>query len=729
MATAAPGCRLMAERRYRVGIDVGGTFTHAVALDHETFEIVGQTKVLTTHRAAEGVARGVAEALAGLLKAVSIPAEEIAFIAHSTTQATNALLEGDVASVGIIGMGSGLEGRRAAAETRIGDLRLAAGRALRTYHGFVESAQATPDRLRAMVSELVDAGARAIVAAEAFGVDDPTCERAAIEAARSLGVPATASHEVSGLYGLRVRTRTAAVNASILPRMVETAEMTERSVRAAGIVAPLMVMRSDGGVMTIDEMRRRPILTILSGPAAGVAAALMYARISNGVFIEVGGTSTDISVIRNGRAAVRAAEVGGHRLFLRTLDVRTIGVAGGSMPRLGARGVADVGPRSAHLASLPYACFATEAELKADTTADVIAPLEGDPADYAIVRADGGMVAVTTTCAANALNRLPEGDYARGNAEAARNAWGAVAARAGGSAEEVAGRTLELGAGKAVPVIERLMAEHDLPHEDAVLVGGGGGAGVLVPAIAEAMGLRYRVAENAPVISAIGVALALVRDTVERTIPKPSKDDLLRIRREAEEAVVRAGAAPETIEVHVEVDAQRNVVRATASGATELRARDLAARAADESVRWAAAAEALGVAAAEVIEQASIPGMTAYVAHKEKRMLLGLLRTREQPLRLVDGEGLVRLALHEGSAERCDAGDALAAIGRLIETKSQYGDAGRTLPAVFLVLRGRIADLSNLLTPEQVLSLVEAEVERLAPEEPVLIIVSGRGGR
>ena len=112
-----------------------------------------------------------------------------------------------------------------------------------------------------------------------------------------------------------------------------------------------------------------------------------------------------------------------------------------------------------------------------------------------------------------------------------------------------------------------------------------------------------------------------------------------------------------------------------------------------------------------------------------RRSFCAATRSKSGALYGVDGEGLVRLALDEGSAEKCDGGGALAAIGRLIETKSRYGDAGRTLPAVFLVLRGRIVDLSNLLTPEQVVSLAEAEVERLAPEEPVLIIVSGRGGR
>jgi N-methylhydantoinase A len=315
-------------RQVRIGIDVGGTFTKAVIIDNETLEIIGKSSVLTTHSATEGVAQGVIYVFQRALEDFQIDPRNTVFLAHSTTQATNALLEGDLAPVGIIGMGgSGVGGMLAKSQTAVGHVPLVTGRTLEAHHTFLNTERLTAEKARRAITELLGKGAKVIVASDAFSVDNPGNETLVMEVAQELGLPATGGHDISKLYGLTTRTRTAVINAGILPKMLETANMTEESVRKAGIQAPLMIMRGDGGVMDVNEMRRRPILTMLSGPSATVAGALMYLRVSDGVFFEVGGTSTNIGVIRNGKPTIKSAEVGGHRTYVNSLDIRVPGAA------------------------------------------------------------------------------------------------------------------------------------------------------------------------------------------------------------------------------------------------------------------------------------------------------------------------------------------------------------------------------------------------------------------
>lgn len=714
---------------YRIGIDVGGTFTHAVALDAASFALAAQAKVPTTHQAARGVAEGVVQALHVLLGESALSLGDISFLAYSTTQITNALLEGDVAPVGIVAIGAGIEGRRAQSETRLGDIELAPGRQLHTLHASVDRERLDDATAASAVAELVGGGAQAIVAAEAFSVDDPSREGLVMAAAQAAGVPATGTHEISGRYGLRIRTRTAVINASLLPKVIATADLIEKAVREAGITAPLMVVRSDGGVMSIEDMRRRPLLTLLSGPAAGVAAALMYVRVSDGIFLEVGGTSTDITAIQHGRALLRTAEVGGHRLFLRTLDVRTIGVAGGSMPRVRGTSIADVGPRSAHLAGLPYSCFTSAEDMRrgGEPEAFTLSPVEGDPPDYAALRTGAGeKVAVTLTCAANCAGLVPEGDWSFGSQESARVGLSALGALLGKSPDEAAASFVEVAALKASRTVEALLTDRGLTPATIGLVAGGGGASALVPAVGEHLGMSARLSPNAPVVSAIGTALAVVRDVIERTVPEAAEADVLQIRREAAEAAIRAGADPESVTVDVEYDAATAVLRAVATGQTELRERDPAQAAASDEERAAAAANSMHLDRGQLTVVADSGLLRAYRGGSEQRRLFGLLKQRQEVLALVDGQAIVRLLLPRGTARAADAAGVRDVLAALLDEHTRYGDAGAELPHLFLGLRGRMVDLSGLISPAQVLALAQAEIAGLAPEEKAMIAVAPR---
>jgi N-methylhydantoinase A/oxoprolinase/acetone carboxylase beta subunit len=224
-------------RKVRIGIDVGGTFTDAVAIDDATYEIVAQEKIPTTHDASEGVADGIIKILQDILRKNNIAPEEVVFIAHGTTQATNALLEGDVAKVGILAMGSGLEASRVKEDTKLGDIPLTQNKSLQTVQAFVETEDASTAKaaIEKEILNLKQQGAQVIVASEAFSVDNPENETYVMKLARELNMYATGGHEVSQLYGLRVRTRTAVLNGSLIPKMMETADMTENCVKRSGL--------------------------------------------------------------------------------------------------------------------------------------------------------------------------------------------------------------------------------------------------------------------------------------------------------------------------------------------------------------------------------------------------------------------------------------------------------------------------------------------------------------
>ena len=713
--------------KVRIGIDVGGTFTDAVAIDNDTYELIGTIKVPTTHTAKEGVAKGIIEALIELMKEHNIGPEDVLFIAHGTTQATNALLEGDVVPVGIIAAGKGLEGIKVKSDTNIQDIELAPGKILKIANQYIELEDEFEDNVEMKIEDFKRQEIGAIVAAQAFSVDDPTIENKIVDIVEQKGLPATATHEITKLYGLRIRTRTAAINACILPKMIETANMTEESVKKSGIKAPLMIMRGDGGVMNIAEVRKRPILTLLSGPAAGVAGALMYEKISDGIFLEVGGTSTDISAIKTGKVMVNYAEIGGHKTYLNSLDVRTVGIAGGSMVRLGDKDIEDVGPRSAHIADLPYAVYSDPEEI-IEPEIVYIKPKKNDPDNYVAIKSKNGKIfAITVSCAANVLGYVKPEDYAYGNQEAARKALEPIAKKLNKTVEEVAKKIMDIASMKVIKVVEQLITDYKLDKSTTVLVGGGGGSASIVPYVAKMMGMHHRIAKNAQVISTIGVALAMVREIVERTIQNPTEKDILSIRNEAKEAVIKSGALEETVEIYVEIDSQKNIVRAIATGATELRSKDILNKNLGEEEIKKIAAQAMKLESTKNLQIIDKTGSMYIIKGIENRKrFFGLLSQKQETVVVINKEGVIRLHKNNGKVSRTTIKSFEKDLNKALEQNISYGDGGAEIPDCFIILPNRIVDLSGLIDKEQIISLAKIEISGLSDNDRILILLSKR---
>ena len=703
----------MGNRLVRMGIDVGGTHTKAVAIDNATHEIIGKSSVKTTHDDKYGVAAGVVAAFQNCMNENGIAPEDVIFVAHSTTQATNALIEGDVATVGVIGMGpKGPEGFLSKHQTNLKDIDLGAGRSIRIKNRYIKDEEVDDSTVRKAVEDLKTEGAQVLVASDAYGVDDIAAEQFVFEISHDeMGMETTLASDITKLYGLTRRTRTAAINASILPKMLNTANSTEESVRKAGVDVPLMIMRGDGGVMEINEMKKRPVLTMLSGPAASVMGSLMYLRASNGVYFEVGGTTTNIGVIKNGRPAIDYSIVGGHRTYISSLDVRVLGVAGGSMIRVNKNGVHDVGPRSAHIAGMDYAVFTDEAEV-VDPQLEFFSPKEGDPDDYVAIRlASGKRITITNSCAANVLGLVTPKDFSYGNVNAARKAMQPVADYLKTTVEDVATQILTRAYEKIEPIIMDLAEKYHLEHDQISLVGVGGGATSLIGFCADKMNIKYSVPENAEVISSIGVALAMVRDVVERVVPSPTPEDIRAIKREAIDKAVESGAAPDTVEVHIEIDPQTSKLTAIAMGSTEVKTTDLLKECTEEEARKLAADDLRSTP-----ENISLVGQTSsfYVYNMENKT--------KHPLRILDKKGFIKVQRTDGEVVLTKASSYRSVVSKMWEELAIFKADAILRPDYYLCVGARVMDFNGTGELEQILMLMDIEMQMVDSTDDIIIV-------
>lgn len=356
----------MTRATYRIGIDVGGTFTDLVAVDQNGTTTLGKSPS-TPADPSIGVLEGldVLAAALGLDRASLLAQTER--IVHGTTVATNALLERKGARVGLLTTA----GHRDVLEMREGlkpedryNLRLAAPEPLvprKLRLGITERIRADGSVLtpldEASVVNAVEAMTRAGVTSvaicflHAWRNAAHEAEAARIVRERMPGVFVTASSEVYPQIKEYERVSTTVVNAYVGPVVAGYLGRLEGRLKETGYHGPLFIMLSHGGVAPVEEAIRLAAATVLSGPAGGVAGstyAAVLLETPNLIPFDMGGTSTDISLIRKSTPGLAIDRgIAGQRIALPSLDIVTLGAGGGSIARVDGGGVLHVGPESA----------------------------------------------------------------------------------------------------------------------------------------------------------------------------------------------------------------------------------------------------------------------------------------------------------------------------------------------------------------------------------------------
>jgi N-methylhydantoinase A len=494
--------------RYSIAADVGGTFTDVVSLDHETGALLVGKSPTTALKPASAIRAALGETGVRL-------AEADRFF-HGTTLGVNTLLERRGARVGLLtsaGFRDLLEiGRATWPPYRLTWSRPAplaprslcrdvAGRILFDGTILEELDESAVERAaRELVAEGVDAIAICFLGSYAHPVFEQRAAAAIVRA--GLTVPLVLSHELSRRYGEHERAVTALGEAYIRPKMRAYFQELERGIEADGFGGRLFVTSSDAGVMGVAQARERTLRTLVSGCASGIAGAATVGRSrgwDNVIAIDMGGTSFDAGIVRDGTPAMTTtAHVAGFEFLMPMVELATIGAGGGSIAWLDSAGGLDVGPQSAGADPGP-ACYGRGGSFATFTDAAVVSGLLPDSLL-------GGAMSLRADLAAEVIERT-------------------IAKPLGLEVVEAASGIISLVEAKMARTIEDITVGRGVDPREFVLFAYGGGGPVVACALAAELAIpRVVIPPHPGVFSAWGMqTLDIVHDfsaTVVRNLPE-----------------------------------------------------------------------------------------------------------------------------------------------------------------------------------------------------------------
>ncbi|NLF00126.1 MAG: hydantoinase/oxoprolinase family protein [Anaerolineales bacterium] len=327
-----------------LGIDTGGTYTDAVLVDHDSGQVLSGAKALTTYH---DLSLGIGQAVAAAFEGAAVAPSDVALVALSSTLATNAIVEGRGSPVCLllVGYDPGLIEQYGLEHELVTDDVVY----VRGGHDGLGDEIEPLDEQAVREAVLARQGrVEAFSVSGYFGVRNPEHELRVRELIEELvDLPVTCGHELTTRLNAVRRATTATLNARLIPLLRELIATVRQALGNMGIAAPLMVVRGDGSLVRAEWAMQRPIETILSGPAASVVGTWHLAGRQDAWVVDVGGTTTDIAALRDGRPRVNpeGAQVGQWRTMVEAVDVHTVGLGGDSEVYLDNEGELTVGPR------------------------------------------------------------------------------------------------------------------------------------------------------------------------------------------------------------------------------------------------------------------------------------------------------------------------------------------------------------------------------------------------
>ena len=374
-----------------LGLDTGGTFTDAALLDKQSRTVLATAKALTTQA---DLSIGVSRAIEAVLAAWGGDLSVISRVTLSTTLATNAVVEGVGGRPALVLIGFDADVlSRAGLGTAMGQdpvLQIAGGH----KPDGSEQAALNMTELTAELAGLTSQVTSFAVAGH-FATRNPSHEQAVRDyLSQTTGLPVTCSHELSDLLGGPRRALTTVLNARLISLLDKLIKATSVQMEKLGLTAELMVVKGDGTLLKADYARTRPVETVLSGPAASLCGAAFLARAEDIIVADIGGTTTDIALLKGGvvQTSADGAVVGGWRTNVEAAHIHTSGLGGDSVVSVRNRnlkGGVSLGPRRA----IPLSLLSTQQphikEVLRHQTEREIAQVSDGRFVQAIVEAEG----------------------------------------------------------------------------------------------------------------------------------------------------------------------------------------------------------------------------------------------------------------------------------------------------------------------------------------------------